>query len=510
MSGLPKAGRRHGEKEVREMTETTGEQEQLFPEMGPSFREFIEASPSVMLLIDPETGAIVQANEEATAFYGYPKERLERMGISEINILPPEEILREMTAAKTNRKSFFRFRHRLASGELRAVHVYSSPVQMEEKRLLCSIIQDVTDLKSDEDRAERRRLEEHLARSVALLGAAIESVAEGIIVVDQKGRVLIYNANFERFWNTPSGWSTAFDPEERLTFLSNLARDQEEFMKLIQTVRNQPDLERSGTMHLADGRILEFESRPFRAEETILGRIWSIRDVTEREEARKALETSLREKELLLREIHHRVKNNLQIVASLLSLHLGTAENPKVREALMESRGRVQSMALIHEKIYRSRDVSAVNLEEYVADVVRSVAGAFGLPSRTVTLDIEAEPLPLDIDRAVPCGLVLNELVTNVYKHAFPQGQAGTLFVRIAADREGSAHITIADDGVGLPDGFDPKTLHSLGITIVAALVEQLRGTLRFSSGPSEKGTAVHIRFPLGDDRNGKTPVQTV
>jgi|GEM_PF-1569951 PAS domain S-box-containing protein len=492
------------------MTETTREQEQLFPEMGPSFREFIEASPSVMLLIAPETGAIVRANEAAATFYGYSRERLERMRIAEINTLTPEEILREMTAAKANRKSFFRFSHRLASGELRAVHVYSSPVQVEGKRLLCSIVQDVTDLKSDEDRAERRRLEEHLARSVALLGAAIESVAEGIIVVDLKGRVLIYNANFERFWNTPSGWSTAFDPEERLTFLSNLAEDREEFVKLIQTVRNRPDMERSGTVHLADGRIVEFESRPFRAEETILGRIWSVRDVTEREEARKALETSLREKELLLREIHHRVKNNLQTVASLLSLHLGTTANPKVKEALMESRGRVQSMALIHEKIYRSRDVSAVNLGEYVADVVRSVAGAFGLPSQTVTLDIEAEPLPLDIDRAVPCGLVLNELVTNVYKHAFPQGQEGTLFVRIAADREGFAQITIADDGVGLPEGFDPRALHSLGITVVAALVEQIGGTLHFSSGPQEKGTTVHISFPLGDGRNGKTSVQAV
>jgi len=152
------------------MTETTREQEQLFPEMGPSFREFIEASPSVMLLIAPETGAIVRANEAAATFYGYSRERLERMRIAEINTLTPEEILQEMTAAKANRKSFFRFSHRLASGELRAVHVYSSPVQVEGKRLLCSIVQDVTDLKSDEDRAERRRLEEHLARSVALLG----------------------------------------------------------------------------------------------------------------------------------------------------------------------------------------------------------------------------------------------------------------------------------------------------------------------------------------------------
>jgi PAS domain S-box-containing protein len=492
------------------MTETTQEQEQLFPEMGPSFCEFIEASPSVMLLIAPETGAIVHANEAAAAFYGYSKERLEGMRIAEINTLPPEEIFQEMTAAKANRKSFFRFRHRLASGEVRTVHVYSSPVQVEGKRLLCSIVQDVTDLKSDEDRSERRRLEEHLARSVALLGAAIESVAEGIIVVDLKGRVLIYNANFERFWNPPPGWSTTFDPEERLAFLSSLARDREEFVRLIQTVRNRPDLEWSGMVPLADGRIVEFESRPFRAEETILGRIWSVRDVTEREEARKALETSLREKELLLREIHHRVKNNLQIVASLLSLHLGASTNPEVKEALLESRGRVQSMALIHEKIYRSRDVSALNLGKYVADVVQSVAGAFGLPSRTVTLDLEAEPLPLDIDRAVPCGLVLNELVTNVYKHAFPQGQEGTLCVRIAAEPDGFAHITVADDGVGLPDGFDPKALHSLGITIIVALVEQLGGTLRFSSGPSGKGTTVHIRFPLEDVRNRKTPEERV
>ncbi|MBN1241448.1 MAG: DUF1638 domain-containing protein [Spirochaetales bacterium] len=202
---------------------------------------------------------------------------------------------------------------------------------------------------------------------------------------------------------------------------------------------------------------------------------------------REAVAASLREKEAMLKEIHHRVKNNLQIVSSLLHLKMGTLDDPAVRELFSESESRIRAMALVHEELYRSGDLGRVEISDYIERLARSLA-AVG----DVELDLDAERAGFPIDAAVPCGLVLNELVMNAVKYG--KGDRGTVRVGIRFARRGDEFVLeVRDDGPGLPPGFAPGKTGGVGLSIVEALAGQLRGELLIGEG---KGARLTLVFP--------------
>ncbi len=205
------------------------------------------------------------------------------------------------------------------------------------------------------------------------------------------------------------------------------------------------------------------------------------------EERTHRLQASVREKEILIQEIHHRVKNNMQIISSLVNLQAARIEDPETREMFMVTRDRIRSMALVHEKIYRSKDFARIDFVDYVRNLVNQILRSSAVPG-AIRAEIEGDPVFLNISTAVPCSLIVNELVSNALKHAFPDGRPGRLTVRVAAlddGRNGLAvgdtgrfSITVSDDGVGLAPDFDMARTNSLGLQIVSLLVEQLEGTL--------------------------------
>ncbi|HEY6033074.1 MAG TPA: sensor histidine kinase, partial [Kofleriaceae bacterium] len=191
----------------------------------------------------------------------------------------------------------------------------------------------------------------------------------------------------------------------------------------------------------------------------------------------------LEQKQALLREIHHRVKNNLQLVSSLLNLQASRITDPAVAELFADSRNRVRSMALVHENLYRAGDFSRIPMATHIKALCAQLIRAYHVPD--VELVVEAGEMQLDMDRAVTCGLILNELVSNALKHAFPEGRRGT--IRIDA---GGNVLRVSDDGIGLPVGLDWGRADSLGIQLVRDLTAQLRGTLTVSR---ERGTVFTI-----------------
>lgn len=218
--------------------------------------------------------------------------------------------------------------------------------------------------------------------------------------------------------------------------------------------------------------------------------ISQIQDITERKEAERRLTASLREKEVLLKEIHHRVKNNLQIVSALLDLQSDFTTDAGALEMFKESRGRVRSMALIHERLYRSADVARVNFAEYVRQLADDLYRAYRVSDGVqFELDVDVPPLPIDI--AIPCGLLLNELMSNCFKHAFQDATAGVLRVSLTGDGDESV-LVVADNGVGFPDGLDFRNTASFGLQLVNTLVAQLGGAIELASG---HGTAFTVRF---------------
>ncbi len=214
---------------------------------------------------------------------------------------------------------------------------------------------------------------------------------------------------------------------------------------------------------------------------------------TERESAEAALRASLHEKEVMLREIHHRVKNNLAVIASLFHLQSGYTTDEPILRLLREAQHRVRSMAMVHEHLYNSADLGAVNFAEYTRSLVEQLFRSYRLPDSTVRLALDIRPATLSIDQAVPCGLILNELVSNGLKHAFPD-RGGTLSVALLADGE-VCELRVSDDGVGLPpDRLEGKP-RSLGLRLIRTLARQLNGTVEFR--PATPGTEVRLAFPI-------------
>ncbi|RRR65959.1 MAG: PAS domain S-box protein [Candidatus Viridilinea halotolerans] len=218
-----------------------------------------------------------------------------------------------------------------------------------------------------------------------------------------------------------------------------------------------------------------------------------LRDITSGREAELRLRSSLAEKEVLLKEIHHRVKNNLQVIASMLRLQSDQIEDAEVRDLFLESQRRVRAMALVHERLYQSPDLAHINLDAYVHSLVADLRRAFRSLTGNVVFAIDVEAIQVDVDQAMALGLILNELIANGLKHAFPDGQAGCIGITAHRQPGEALQLTVADDGVGIPTEIDPVNSSSMGIQIVTALATQIGGTLTWCGNP---GTCVMLHVP--------------
>jgi PAS domain S-box-containing protein len=208
------------------------------------------------------------------------------------------------------------------------------------------------------------------------------------------------------------------------------------------------------------------------------GYIGSCVDITELKDLYSALTTRLREREMLLREVHHRVKNNLQLVSSLLSMQARSLSDGATREALNDSKKRVQSIALIHDELYQAQDFSHVAFSEYIRRLSTLVVQAASPSVDRVALKLDLQSVALGIDRAIPCGLILNELLINAMKHGFSDGRSGAIHVELREPARNRIELTVADNGIGLPEGLDVRQAQTVGMQIVCTLAEQLEAEL--------------------------------
>lgn len=218
-------------------------------------------------------------------------------------------------------------------------------------------------------------------------------------------------------------------------------------------------------------------------------------ELARRIQAEDALKASLREKEVLLKEIHHRVKNNLQIISSLLNLQAGYSEDPHLQAMFEDSQHRIQSMALIHEHLYQASDLARIDFGSYIHSLATQLLGSYQHLSSQVTLSTETAEVFLGIDQAIPCGLLVNELVTNSLKHAFPDGRSGDIHIALQADAH-QVTLVVQDTGVGFPESLDLRTTDSLGLQLVCALTEQLGGTITLER---HGGTIFRLTFSVSN-----------
>jgi PAS domain S-box-containing protein len=225
-------------------------------------------------------------------------------------------------------------------------------------------------------------------------------------------------------------------------------------------------------------RILWGKAVPLYDDKGIInGAIEVIRDITESKKAEKEVIDSLHEKELLIKEIHHRVKNNMQIVSSLLNLQTNYVDEKETVDVLKESQNRVRSMAMIHEELYRSGDLTHINFVNYVQNLIQKLLYAYNIDATIIKPILKIENINLNMETAVPCGLIISELVSNSLKYAFPNGMAGEIYISLKSKEE-KFELVIRDNGIGLPENFDFNKLDSLGLILVKNLTDQIDGDL--------------------------------
>ena len=284
---------------------------------------------------------------------------------------------------------------------------------------------------------------------------------------------------------------------EKLAIL-HLPEDREKLTEIHRKMKRR-EVEFSGEITLARKNGEQFPALltiyPLRDESGAVRAALSVCiDITILKRAEAQIRASLLEKENLLREIHHRVKNNMQVVSALLILQSKKTKDLKILEMFRESEHRIKTMALIHEKLYQSRSFGTIDLAEYLTRLIQYLFRSYEERSSRVTLEMDVQDISLDIDTALPCSLIINELVSNSLKYAFPDGKGGKICIRVTKDDGSLFTLEIRDNGVGLPAGLDLERTETLGLRLVHGLaVNQLGGSIEMGKG---KGTSFIIRFP--------------
>ncbi|MCK9632130.1 MAG: PAS domain S-box protein [Methanoregula sp.] len=495
------------------------------------YRTLAEASPD-QIFINDRNGTILYANTTGLKLFGLPYDQV--VGKQRKDFFPPEMVREQNdvydkvfdSGEPVRRESKIRFGNQEHWIDTNLVPLKDTAGKVTA---VLGVARDIT---------ERKRMEDVLRESRQLFSDIISFLPDPTYVIDHRGNVLAWNRALEQLSGIPAGdmlgkgdfeysiWQYGKRRPVLIDLVQNPDQDATR-MNYLNIHREGKSVMAETQVTLPSGRsaVLSLVASPlYDTTGSITGAIESMRDITRIKEteaelarlntgleeivrdrtkaledevivrklAEKAIRASLDEKVLLLREIHHRVNNNLQIIISLTKLQIRTLEDPWMKQVLAEIQNRVRAMSIVHEKLYRSESLSSIDLSDYTRFLATQLFSFYGIDHRRVALQIEIGKIPLDIDTAIPLGLVMNELISNALKHAFPGSRPGTLSISGHPDGNVLA-VVVKDDGVGLPAGFDWRNSESLGLRLVNSLVDQLGGTIE--KGP-DPGTMFIITLP--------------
>jgi PAS domain S-box-containing protein len=339
------------------------------------------------------------------------------------------------------------------------------------------------------DNTEQKEIFNALQKSEVKYRNLIETMEEGIMLVDEDENIL--------FANTAAG--VIFDIPYTDLINTNL-RDvilKEDFEQILYQTQKRKEGKkdryeiRCQTFN-GETKTLLVNAIPLFENDEFAGSLGVFADISDIKNSQHEIEKSLKEKVVMLREIHHRVKNNMQIIISLLHLQSIYIEDEEIVDRFKIIENRIRSMALIHEKLYESENFVDIDFKDYIEALFITLFNSTGLPENKIRFDIDAEPITLDLNQAVPCGLLCNEILTNIFKHAFPGDKVGTVYISMKKTKGGKSKLIIKDDGVGFTDDLATAGQSSLGLQLIQDLISQLGGTLKLNQ---KNGTSFTITF---------------
>lgn len=447
------------------------------------FRSFFDNAPVGKSITTPE-GRLLRVNPALCRMLGYTREELQEKSFAAIthpdDLPESRECIRSLLAGERETWTMEkRYLHREGHPVWARV---TTALQRDGQRRPQFFLTHIVDI------TERKKAEEALRRISARHEAILQTMPDIVMEVD---------ANKVYTWANPAGLEFFGDDVLGKEASAYFVGEQETYNVVQPIFTGAGDLvyvESWQRRRDGEKRLLAWWCRSLRDPDgRVAGALSTARDVTDWRKTEKALKESLAEKTALLQEVHHRVKNNLQIVMSLLNLQASRLRSAPAAEALRETRNRVRSMALLHERLYRAGNLDRVDLGAYLSELCPQMGRSFGVNPEQVRIEVSARNASLSLAKAVPCGLIVSELVSNALKHAFPAGRPGRILVEAERLEDGRVAVTVRDDGIGLPPEADPDRAGTLGWELVRNLTDQLKGTLAVERG---QGTLLRLAFP--------------
>ncbi|MGB8952492.1 MAG: PAS domain S-box protein [Candidatus Aminicenantales bacterium] len=453
------------------------------------FRSLAENCPNMIFII--QKGRIVYANQECEKFMGYSRKEFYAPDFNFLYLIAPEfqEKVNSSFRKHINGEEVHPYEYALITkkGKRLQAIITTKLIHYEGEKAILGIVTDITDRKHIEEnlRKERDRAQKYL--DVAGVMLVVIGADQKVKLINKKGCEIL---DYEESEILDKNWFENFLSERmqesvRSVFLKILSGEIAALEYYENPVRTKSGKEKIIAWH---NTILRDEKGG------ITATLSSGEDISERKKAEEKINASLQEKEVMLREIHHRVKNNLQIISSLLRLQSNSIKDKEALEKFQASQNRIKAMALIHESLYKSTDLARIDFSDYIRMQTEHLFSMFRREASPVSLQLDIGEIHLDINSAVPCGQIINELVTNALKHAFPKGRNGEILIRMKADHQGKILLVIGDNGIGLPRKLNFRKTETLGLQIVCDLVRQLDGTIYLNR---DRGTEFRISFRI-------------
>jgi PAS domain S-box-containing protein len=368
-------------------------------------------------------------------------------------------------------------------GEIRWIRARRFPVLDERKNVhrTAGIITDIT---------ERKKIEDALHLSEKRFKEMADTLPLLVYETDEKGNITYFNkAGLSYTGYTLDDFSKGltlpmmFPPGEMERAVENANRTMSGvYVGSIEYLLKRKD----GSLYPAI-----INTVPIVWEEKVIGRRGVVMDISELKKAEEKIKSSLKEKEVLLSEIHHRVKNNLQIISSILRLQSSTINDKRISDIFLDAQHRIITMGLVHEKLYKSDNFAKIDVMEYVSDLVRTITSSYSVTPEKLKVEYDIEPIFIHLDTMIPIGLILNELLTNSMKYAFPDGRKGVIHISLKKT-EDLFKLSISDNGIGFPENFIIENSQSLGLRLVSTLCEQINGKLIYTN---HSGSTFDIEF---------------
>lgn len=427
------------------------------------------------------SGKAIKINKEFTRLFGYTLADVEKGEVS----LAPEELMNEsnmiLEKTKAGKKVILQTKRFKKNGESVEVEIIAGPIKKNNQLIAIYVVwKNLSELKESERRA--RKNEERFL-------AIFEGSRDALFITDQQAHFVAVNQAACKL----TGYSREELLQMRIPDLHEEA-DLEAYKQYFHRILRGESILSEAKILRKDGQKIdvEFSNNIIFLDGTPY--IHTVaRDISEWKKDKERIKAFLREKDVMLQEIHHRVKNNMQIIISLMRIQARKVKNARFSKYLQALQDRVYSMSLIHDHFYKERQLDKINIATYIKELINHLFYIHGHKDNKIKINLAIDKIYLDLNKAVPFGMLINEIITNILKHAFPQRKKGEIFLRLYQDGNKKIHLLISDTGVGLPSEVDIENPTTMGLQLMKDLTQQLKGEIQIES---EQGTKIKVVFP--------------